>query len=261
MMIDRDFIALQEALAGDDSLERELGRGGMGVVYLAREVQLDRHVAIKVLPQSLSMQPDIRERFLREARLAASLSHPHIARLVGAVRSKIWNSRVGDWVAKLLTPRHRGQGADLAYRPTEMALGVAAIDLYIALPRVYRDDIPELPSVVEQLEAHASAARARGDELEALLARSAHAVNIPANLVAARDAAKNELAKAVATLEALRLDLLRLHGGGSDLHPITTVLQSARELGEQMDRLSEAQRELDDDRSPLPFDLRLHTPT
>jgi serine/threonine protein kinase len=77
-MIDRDFIDLQEALAGDYSLERELGRGGMGIVYLAREVQLDRYVAIKVLPQSLAMQPDIRESFLREARLAASLSHPHI---------------------------------------------------------------------------------------------------------------------------------------------------------------------------------------
>src|SRR3954467_11769033 len=77
-MIDRDFIDLQDALAGDYSLEHELGRGGMGVVYLAREVQLDRHVAIKVLPQSLAIEPGIRERFLREARLAASLSHPHI---------------------------------------------------------------------------------------------------------------------------------------------------------------------------------------
>src|SRR3954447_22659001 len=77
-MIDRDFISLQEAVAGEYSLERELGRGGMGIVYLARDVQLDRLVAIKLLPRSLAERPDVRERFLREARMAASLSHPHI---------------------------------------------------------------------------------------------------------------------------------------------------------------------------------------
>src|SRR5690348_3135799 len=74
-MLDRDFIDLQQALAGEYSLERELGRGGMGVVYLAREVQLNRLVAIKVLP---STEPELRERFVREARMAASLSHPNI---------------------------------------------------------------------------------------------------------------------------------------------------------------------------------------
>ena len=78
MAIDSDFIALQQALAGEYSIERELGRGGMGVVSLAREVQLDRLVAIKVLPATLASQTDLRERFLREARLAAGLSHPHI---------------------------------------------------------------------------------------------------------------------------------------------------------------------------------------
>ncbi|MFI5230652.1 MAG: serine/threonine-protein kinase, partial [Gemmatimonadales bacterium] len=77
-MIDSEFIALQEALAGEYSLERELGRGGMGIVYLAREVQLDRLVAIKVLPEALAERPDIRGRFLREARTSASLSHPNI---------------------------------------------------------------------------------------------------------------------------------------------------------------------------------------
>src|SRR5262252_819250 len=77
-MFDREFIDLQQALAGEYSLERELGRGGMGIVYLAREVQLDRLVAIKVLPEALAARPDVRERFLREARMAASLSHPHI---------------------------------------------------------------------------------------------------------------------------------------------------------------------------------------
>jgi serine/threonine protein kinase len=53
-------------------------RGGMGVVYLAREVHLDRLVAIKLLPPEKSVIPTLRDRFLREARLAAKLSHPHI---------------------------------------------------------------------------------------------------------------------------------------------------------------------------------------
>ncbi len=65
-------------LSGAYSLERVLGRGGMGVVYLAREVRLDRLVAIKVLPPHFATQPTVRERFLREARTAAQLSHPNI---------------------------------------------------------------------------------------------------------------------------------------------------------------------------------------
>ena len=72
------FLDFQQALAGRYSLDRELGRGGMGVVYLAREVHLDRLVAIKLLPPALSGDAATRERFLREARLSASLSHPHI---------------------------------------------------------------------------------------------------------------------------------------------------------------------------------------
>lgn len=73
-----EFIALQEALAGRYSLEHELGRGGMGIVYLAHEVALDRPVALKLLPPELAAQPALRERFLREARTAAGLSHPNI---------------------------------------------------------------------------------------------------------------------------------------------------------------------------------------
>jgi serine/threonine-protein kinase len=72
------FLAFQSALAGRYALERELGRGGMGIVYLARELHLDRLVAIKLLPPELAERPALRERFLREARLAARLSHPHI---------------------------------------------------------------------------------------------------------------------------------------------------------------------------------------
>src|SRR5437762_13321044 len=72
------FLSFQQALAGRYSIDRELGRGGMGIVYLAREVHLDRPVAIKLLPPDLAQQPALRERFLREARLAAKLSHPNI---------------------------------------------------------------------------------------------------------------------------------------------------------------------------------------
>src|SRR4051812_46524782 len=73
-----EFLELQAALAGEYSLQRELGRGGMGIVYLARDVQLDRDVAIKVLPSHLARTAESRERFVREARTAARLSHPHI---------------------------------------------------------------------------------------------------------------------------------------------------------------------------------------
>src|SRR2546426_11339512 len=50
----------------------------MGVVYLARELRLDRRVAIKLLPPEQALQPTARQRFLREARTAAQLSHPGI---------------------------------------------------------------------------------------------------------------------------------------------------------------------------------------
>src|SRR3954462_1880912 len=72
------FLSLQEALAGHYALERELGRGGMAVVYLARDVRLDRPGAIKLLPPALAAHSQLRDRCMPEARTAARLSHPHI---------------------------------------------------------------------------------------------------------------------------------------------------------------------------------------
>src|SRR5438132_8472341 len=76
--ISTEFLALQELLAGRYSIERELGRGGMGIVLLARDVALDRPVAIKRLPPPRATRPAERDRFLQEARTAAGLSHPNI---------------------------------------------------------------------------------------------------------------------------------------------------------------------------------------
>lgn len=76
--IDPTFLTFQEALRKHYALERELGRGGMAVVYLARDLRLDRPVAIKLLPTDLAAHDKLRDRFLREARTAARLSHPHI---------------------------------------------------------------------------------------------------------------------------------------------------------------------------------------
>jgi len=69
---------LSEALGTAFTIEGEIGRGGMGVVYRARDEALKRRVAIKVLPPELAFQAEIRARFAREAQTAARLSHPHI---------------------------------------------------------------------------------------------------------------------------------------------------------------------------------------
>ncbi len=69
---------LRAATAGEFKIIRELGRGGMGRVYLAHELALDRRVALKVLPPYLSEHREVVERFQREARTAGKLNHPNI---------------------------------------------------------------------------------------------------------------------------------------------------------------------------------------
>lgn len=65
-------------LADQYQIVREIGRGGMGVVFLARDIALHRLVALKVLRQEFAFSEEHRERFRREARMTARLSHPHI---------------------------------------------------------------------------------------------------------------------------------------------------------------------------------------
>ena len=114
-----------------------LGAGGMGEVFRARDTRLDRSVAIKVLPSALAADPQLRERFEREARAISSLSHPHICTLfdVGqqdGVDFLVLEYLEGETVAERLA---RGGRLD----PSE-ALRIA-IDICDALDKAHRSGI------------------------------------------------------------------------------------------------------------------------
>ncbi len=66
---------------GPYQIDAPLGAGGMGEVYKATDTRLDRTVAIKVLPAHVADDPDLRQRFEREAKTISSLNHPHICTL------------------------------------------------------------------------------------------------------------------------------------------------------------------------------------
>jgi eukaryotic-like serine/threonine-protein kinase len=104
-----EYVRLQHALAGRYSIEREIGRGGMGVVYLARDIALDRQVAVKQLPPDLTTSAEHRARFLREVRTAAGLSHPNVvpihlveeqADVVCFVMSFVEGETLREWVTR-----------------------------------------------------------------------------------------------------------------------------------------------------------------
>jgi len=159
------------------------------------------------------------------------------------VRERLWNSRAGEWLARRLDApeRSRAVGGG-AFRATEAALGVAAGELFAALPKAYREQLAELPATVAALEARAAEARAELDVVAALAPSGSGDAEV---LEARRTRAAAHLAQSVAALETIRLDLLRLHADASDLAPLTTLIDAARLLGEDVGRLADAQREVD----------------
>src|SRR2546421_6074227 len=112
---------LNAALAGRYTIERELGRGGMATVYLARDVKHRRQVAVKVLRPELAaaLGPD---RFLREVEIAARLNHPHILALYDSGEANGFLFYVMPYVAGE-SLRHRL--AREKQLPVEEALGIA----------------------------------------------------------------------------------------------------------------------------------------
>jgi len=98
---------VERALSAHYELDSEIGRGGMGVVYRAKDRRLKRTVAIKVLPPELAFRSEIKTRFLREAEMAAQLNHPNIVDIyavdeAGGIVFFVMAYITGDNVAKLL---------------------------------------------------------------------------------------------------------------------------------------------------------------
>jgi hypothetical protein len=180
--------------------------------------------------------------------------------LVGKRWLRFWESRVGKWLFNAA-----GLGLEplpapaTAFRPTEMAIGMAAERLFAELPRTLRRRMTGLPGVVQRLEQHAQAMRHRIDELNGLLGTvGAEQPTGPAparlgplrdhvaeDLEAARDAAQARLQDAVKSLETIRLDLLRLHAGTGQVGGITEDLSKAGELAADLERLLEGREEVE----------------
>jgi len=142
----RDFLDdLRRALDGRYTVERLLGAGGMGSVYLGRDVTLDRPVAIKVIAPELAAAEAIRERFLHEARTVARLRHPNLVAVYAAGETDgilyfVMEYVPGESLRDLLARERRFEGARAVTALRDLA---RALDYAHAQGVVHRDVKPE----------------------------------------------------------------------------------------------------------------------
>jgi eukaryotic-like serine/threonine-protein kinase len=175
-----------------------------------------------------------------------------------AVYARLWKGKIGKWLfrwAKALLPA-RALPASLTHRPTELAIGMAADKLYEDLPKETRARLRELPDTVRRLEVDAGRMRARLEQLNDALGEikvgpSGETVatrhdRIVTDLRTERELVQQRMADAVAALETIRLNLLRLHAGSGNIQSITTDLGLAKEVAAEVDRLLQGQREIEE---------------
>jgi serine/threonine-protein kinase len=160
------------------------------------------------------------------------------------IRDRLWNSKLGEWAARRLgAPEQSRAVGGGVFRPTEVALGIAASELFAALPEPYRVELFELPAIIASLEARAAEARAEVDIVAALARPDSEDAAV---LERRRNAASASLGESVGALERIRLDLLKLHGGANDLKPLTTLIEEAHLVADDVRRLAEAEQEVED---------------
>ena len=129
----RDIDIVRAALEPDYIVLEEIGRGGMAIVYRARERELDREVAIKVLPSAMALDSEFVDRFQREARTAGQLEHPNIVPIYRVGRADnvtffVMKLLRGQSLAAVLRERGKLQAKEVRHILTETAsaLGFAA---------------------------------------------------------------------------------------------------------------------------------------
>jgi hypothetical protein len=154
-----------------------------------------------------------------------------------------------------------------SHRPTELAIGMAADQIFESLPKESRKELKDLPTLVRRLEAEAQGMRAQAEELNAMIAGlgdeapSVHSTSLRespagavvedrrtqlrADLTARREKAVQRLAVSVAALENIRLDLLRLKAGVGTVDQLTADLDAARDLQAEIDLAIESRREVE----------------
>jgi eukaryotic-like serine/threonine-protein kinase len=121
---ERDALALQREV-GHYRIERVLGVGGMGVVYLAHDTRLGRPVALKAITAAFTHDAGRRERLRREARAAASLTHPGVATVYAFEEIDDHAFIVGEYVAGETLREEIGRGALTASQTIDTAIGIA----------------------------------------------------------------------------------------------------------------------------------------
>jgi predicted Ser/Thr protein kinase len=172
-----------------------------------------------------------------------------------------WKGRIGEWLFGLSgvgLKRIALPSTALTARPTELAVGAAVLSLYHALPPETRRSLDDLPAVVRGLEGDAQRMRLLVDEYTEVLrtlddhrsievegdALALRRMQVRERVAPFRDHAQRRMRDAVAALETLRVDMLRLSAGTTELKSVTTRLGSAREVGADIARLLDGQEEV-----------------
>jgi chromosome segregation ATPase len=181
---------------------------------------------------------------------------------------KLWNSRWAERLVRLARTGLKHVGVvPAAPQLTDIALGRATDALFLALPASTRRELRDLPATVRRLEADAqtlrdqieqversvrelsadagyAASRSVADAREEGLSASAERRRLVADLSATRDLAKGRLAASVAALENIRLGLMRLQIGGAPVGSVTTAIEAAHRVAEDVARAAEAEAEV-----------------